>query len=74
MLVWNVRSICNKVNVVMQYIVASGATVACITESWLTDPHNFITFKIKSYGYNVSHTHAGKIRQGAEYVLYINLM
>ena len=57
MLVWNVRSICNKVNVVMQYIVASGATVACITESWLTDPHNLITFKIKSYGYNVSHTH-----------------
>lgn len=32
-------------------------SIACITESWLTEVENHTTFRIKSYGYLVSHTH-----------------
>ena len=55
MLLWNVRSINNKVDFVMQYIIDADVSVACITESWLTDLNNYITFRIKSYGFSISH-------------------
>ena len=55
LLLWNVRSINNKVDFIMQYIFDADISVACITESWLTEQNNHVTFRIKSYGYSLSH-------------------
>ena len=57
MLLWNVRSLNKKVDYIMQHIVDTDVTIACITESWLTDPSNHVTYRIKNYGYSISHTH-----------------
>ena len=39
----------------MQYIVEKKISVAYITESWLMDSNNHITFRIKCYGFLISH-------------------
>ena len=39
----------------MQYIIDTDVVVACITESWLTDANNHVTYRIKNYGYCISH-------------------
>ena len=70
MLLWNVRSINNKVDFVMQYIINSNVLVACITESWLIDTNDFITFRIKSYGYEISHKHREEGRGGGICFIY----
>ena len=59
----------------MQYIVDSDATVACITESWLTDSTNHVTYIIKSYGYSISHTHRqNKIGGGVCFIYKPNII
>ena len=69
-LLWNVRSLNNKVDFVMQYLVDNDISVACITESWLTDSNDFTTFRIKSYGYSVSHKHRELRRGGGVCFIY----
>ena len=49
----------------MQYLVDNKISVACITESWLTDSNDFTSFRIKSYGYSVSHKHR-ELRRGGD--------
>ena len=39
----------------MQYIIDKNISLACITESWLMDSNNHITFRIKCYGFLISH-------------------
>ena len=39
----------------MQYIVDKNISLACITESWLMDSNNHITFRIKCHGFLISH-------------------
>ena len=56
-LLWNVRSINNKTDYVMQYLIDSDIDIACITETWLTDTENHTTFRLKSYGYQIVHKH-----------------
>ena len=70
MLLWNVRSINNKVDFIMQYIIDANVAIACITESWLTDTANSITFRIKNYGYNISHKHREKGKGGGVCFIY----
>ena len=55
MLLWNVRSFNNKIDFIMQYIVDCNISIACITESWLTDQNDYVTFRIKNYGFSLSH-------------------
>ena len=54
----------------MQYLVDNNISVACITESWLTDSNDFTTFRIKSYGYSVSHKHRELRRGGGVCFIY----
>ena len=54
----------------MQYIVDANVTIACITESWLTDTANSVTFRIKHYGYDVSHRHRENGKGGGVCFIY----
>ena len=45
-------------------------SVACITESWLTESENHTTFRIKSYGYLISHKHRNSSRGGGVCFIY----
>ena len=45
-------------------------SVACITESWLTESENHTTFRIKSYGYLISHKHRTSTRGGGVCFIY----
>ena len=70
MLLWNVRSMNRKVDFIMQYIVDRDIDIACITESWLTDESNSVTFKIKNYGYNISHKHRNNTSGGGVCLIF----
>ena len=54
-LCWNPRSINNKVDNLMQYVINNNITIFFITETWLTESNNHTTAVIKSYGYKISH-------------------
>lgn len=54
----------------MQYIIDANVTIACITESWLTDETNNVTFRIKNYGYCISHKHRETGKGGGVCFIY----
>ena len=53
--VWNVCSLNNKVNKVMEHFVDQDCDVSFITETWLTTERNIVTADIKNYGYVLKH-------------------
>ena len=61
---WNVRSINNKVDKVLDYIIAKNISLFFVTETWLTDNNNHTTATIKSYGYNIFHYHRPMSQNG----------
>ena len=56
---WNVRSICNKPDQVMQALDDADIDIAFITETWLSDHSGNITHVIKNYGFDICHTDRG---------------
>ena len=52
---WNVRSLNNKVDSVLKYMIKENISIAFIQETWLTDLNNHTTASIKAYGYNIHH-------------------
>ena len=68
-LLWNVRSICNKTDKVMQAL--DGVDIAFITESWLTESSGDIIYIIKNYGFKVYRTDRGS-KGGGIAVIYRN--
>ena len=72
---WNVRSLNNKVDKVMNYLVDNKISVSFLTETWLTDDKNHITSTIKSYGFKLHHVirkHDMKYRGGGVGIIYHN--
>ena len=75
---WNVRSINNKVDKVMTYIIDQDISIAFISESWITESNNNITATIKSYGYGIIHNirdikGTNKTKGGGVAILYKKL-
>ena len=54
----------------MQHIIDKDIDIACFTESWLMGSDNHITFRIKSYGYLISHKHRKTGTGGGVCVIY----
>ena len=62
---WNVRSICNKVELIMSTLIDNDAHLAFISETWFSSLSNSITAQIKSYGYDLIHVFREKRGGGA---------
>lgn len=69
-MLFNPRSINNKVYNVMVAIVDNKVDIAGICETWLTDNHNPTTAMIKSFGYSIIHTFRNDQRGGGTAVIY----
>ena len=50
---WNVRSLNNKADDVMAYVIDNNIHVVLLTETWLNDINNDVTAVVKSNGYNI---------------------
>ena len=70
---WNVWSVCNKTDEVMQTLIDSDINLAFITETWLSDDTGNITSIIRSYGYQIFHTDRSS-RGGGIAVIYRNIV
>ena len=53
---WNVRSLNNKTEEVMEHILDYSADITFFTETWLTSQKNDVTAKFSTYGYNLYHS------------------
>ena len=71
-LVWNVQSINNKVDEVIQVLSDNNIQVACISETWLSDQTSITTSIIKEAGYEIDHAYRDK-RGGGVAILWKNI-
>ena len=67
---WNVRSLNNKVEPVMDYIISIDSPIVFIQETWLTDSKNHTTAIIKNHGYKIHHTHRPNSNGGGVAILF----
>jgi exonuclease III len=74
---WNVRSLNNKVENVMNFLEDYNISIFFVTETWLTDQNNNTTARIKDRGYRVYHTSRNGKAGGGVGIIYkssINLV
>ena len=74
---WNVRSLNNKVEDVMNFLDDNDISILFVTETWLTDQKNNTTAQIKNHGYRIYHTHRTDVSGGGVAIVYksqINLI
>lgn len=69
---WNVRSICNKPDQVLQTLDNANIDIAFITETWLDNTSGNITYIIKNYGFDILRTDR-ESRGGGVAVIYRNI-
>ena len=67
---WNVRSINNKVNDVLDFALANDVSLFFVQETWLTDVNNHSTALIKSHGYKIHHYHRQDQSGGGVAIIY----
>lgn len=59
-LVWNARSLNNKVDECTQFLQDNQVDIAFITETWLSNESSVTTFAIKEAGYEIDHAYRSK--------------
>ena len=69
-MLFNPRSLNNKVDAVMGYIEDKSIDIAGICETWLTDSSNATTAIIKSFGYSIFHDYREKQKGGGTALIY----
>ena len=69
-MLFNPRSLNNKVNAVMGYIEDKSIDIAGICETWLTDNSNATTAVIKSHGYSIFHDYRETRKGGGTAVIF----
>ena len=69
-MVYNPRSLNNKIVSVMEALVDRSIDVAAICETWLTDLTNPTTAVIKSYGFSILHNYREDRRGGGTAIIY----
>ena len=52
---WNVRSLNNKVNEIMDFVETHGISLFFVQETWLTEMNNHTTAIIKAHGFDIHH-------------------
>ena len=56
-LVWNPRSLNNKIETFIQYLEDNDIDIAAVSETWLASLNNYITGYLRERGYNIHHYH-----------------
>ena len=69
-MLFNPRSLNNKVNAVMGYIEDKSIDIAGICETWLADNSNATTAVIKSHGYSIFHQYRDTRKGGGTAVIF----
>ena len=69
-LCWNVRSLNNKTDLIMDYVVNNNIMQFFVTETWITDMNNHTTASIKSYGYLIHHCFRSNSAGGGVAIIY----
>ena len=69
-LLFNPRSLNNKVDKIMGYMEDRDIEIAGLCETWLTDNCNATTAVIKSYGYSIIHDHRGNQKGGGTAIVF----
>ena len=67
---WNVRSINNKVNDVLNFAFTHNVSLLFVQETWLTDMNNHTTALIKSHGFKIHHYHRRDQSGGGVAIIY----
>ena len=67
---WNVRSLNNKVDEVLEYATDNKICILFIQETWLTDSNNHTTACIKAHGFKVYHHHRPLTHGGGVAIIY----
>ena len=67
---WNVRSLNNKVDQVMNFLDDSDIAIFFVTETWLTDQNNNTTAQLKSHGYRIYHVHRSEKNGGGVGIIF----
>ena len=69
-MLYNPRSIVNKVDNVMMTLKDKNVDIAAICETWLPDKNNPTTAKIKQFGYFILHDFRTDQRGGGTALIY----
>ena len=71
---WNVRSLNNKIQSVMDFLSDQSISLLFVTETWMTSMNNDVTATVKSYGFNMIHQirppYSDKCRGGGVALIY----
>ena len=71
---WNVQSLCNNTDKVLQCLTDNGIEIACITETWMSSENNHTTSIIKSFGYSITHFYTENCRGTGVAILFKNTL
>ena len=71
--VWNVQSLCNKVDEVISVFSDNDIDFGFVCETWLSSQENNITSILRSAGYNIAHSFRKKRGGGVGIVWHNNL-
>ena len=69
-LCWNVRSINNKTNEIMDYVLNNSIKLFFVSETWLTDMNNHTTAIIKSYSFEIKYHFRSSQYGGGVAIIY----
>ena len=69
---WNVKSLVNKIHIILQILNDEGIDIACIQETWLSAECSATTAIIKEAGYNISHMYRTDKRGGGVAIIWKN--
>ena len=69
---WNVRSLNNKIEHIMNFVVDNNILIFFVTETWLTDQNNNTTAQIKDHGYKIHHSYRSSQSGGGVALIYKN--
>ena len=71
-LVWNPRSLNNKIETFIQYLEDNDIDIAAVSETWLASLNNYITGYLRERGYNIHHYHRDAKKGGGVSIISSN--
>lgn len=71
-LVWNPRSLNNKIETFIQYLEDNDIDIAAVSETWLASLNNYITGYLRERGYNIHHYHRDAKKGGGVSIISAN--
>ena len=72
-LLWNARSLNNKIDEFVQLLHDNNVDVAFVTETWLSSESGTITFVLREAGYGIEHSYRSKCGGGVAIIYKLNM-